>query len=185
MRKRTILAACVCAAVATGLIAGAGHKTHWHARARRGSSARPIVKGEEVPGGMLLPNADPAQPVWAVNVLWSLDLDPQDQLLYQNMANVLTGVSAIPGPRATFWSAIAPSITGWGGGVSDVVPDGLGGYLVTVRTGPFVTLPDGTSPIAVLDYSEQWHVDANNNPTFVQSLDPYDESGGMPDLIGT
>ncbi|MGC8642775.1 MAG: hypothetical protein ACP5XB_23190 [Isosphaeraceae bacterium] len=183
MRRRIILAACVCAAVATGLATGAGHRNHRQAKAKRGTPGAPIIKGLEVPMRLPLANADPAQPVWAVNVLSGLNLDPQDQQLYQNMANVLTGVSAIPGPRATFWSAIAPSITGWAGSVSAVVPDGSGGYLVTVLTGPLVTLPDGTSPIAYLDYTEQWDVDANNIPTFVQSLDPYGESGQLPDLI--
>ncbi|MGC8643881.1 MAG: hypothetical protein ACP5XB_28805 [Isosphaeraceae bacterium] len=124
-------------------------------------------------GAMLLAAAQQDQPVWAVNVLSGLNLNQQDEQLYQNMANVLTGVSTIPGPRVAFWSAVAPSINGWVGSVSDVVPDGLGGNLVTVLVGP--TLNTGVTPI--LDYAEQWDVDANGTPTFVQSLDPEGQSG--------
>ncbi|MGC8642776.1 MAG: hypothetical protein ACP5XB_23195 [Isosphaeraceae bacterium] len=163
----------VCAAVASGGFMGSGQ-------------VGPSLPGAAIPklpaqpaAAMLMAAAMQGQPVWSVDVLSGLNLDQQDQQLYQNMATVLTGVSAIPVPRATFWSAVAPSINGWLGSVSDVVPDGLGGNLVTVLAGP--TLSTGVTPI--LDYAEQWDVDANGNPTFVQILDPEGQSGQAPAMV--
>jgi hypothetical protein len=160
----------VCAAVASAGFMGSGQ-------------VGPSLPGAAIPklpaqpaGAMLIAASQQDQPVWAVNVLSSSNLDQQDQQLYQNMANVLTGVSAIPGARTSFWSAVGPSITGWGGSVSSVVPDGLGGNFVTVLTDPNLS----TGEVPFLNYSEVWDVDANGNATFVQSLDPDGVSGQMP-----
>ncbi|MGC8642774.1 MAG: hypothetical protein ACP5XB_23185 [Isosphaeraceae bacterium] len=50
---------------------------------------------------------------------------------------------------------------------------------MTVLVGP--TLNTGVTPI--LDYAEQWDVDANGIPTFVQSLDPQGQSGQAPAMV--
>ena len=166
-------------AVACAAIASAGLIVYAQTGPSGPGAGIPKKMSEQAAAAMLIAAAQQDQPVWAVNVLSGLNLNQQDEQFYQNMANVLTGVSAIPGPRTAFWSAVAPSINGWLGSVSDVVPDGLGGNLVTVLAGP--TLNTGVTPI--LDYAEQWDVDANNIPTFVQSLDPEGQSGHSPVLI--
>jgi hypothetical protein len=172
-----VVAACIAAAPAVRRSRSRGAQVH-HA-----APGTVIHKEAFVPAQMAVVQPDDAQPAWAVDVLSLETLNAQDQQLYQNMANILSGVAAIPNARTTFWSAVASNITGWGGSVSNVTPDGTGGYVVTVITSPNITLNTGESPTAAANYSEQWHVDAQNNATFVQSLDPDGHAGQPPALV--
>jgi hypothetical protein len=210
MRRRIVLAVCLCVVVA-GVIAASP-------RARRSSSAqatrphvrpgvailkgaqnpqqmphvRPgvaILKGAQNPQQMMLIHLGDVQPaVWAVNVYSELNLGMDDQQLYQSMASVLTGVVIVPNDRLNYWSAVNnppnSSISSWYGSVTVVTPDGNGGYLVTVAASPNVTLASGGAVSASLgNYTEQWDIDVNNNATFVQSFDPEGLAGQMPTLM--
>jgi len=125
--------------------------------------------------------------VWSVNVLSDLGLDVSTQQVYQSMAAVLTGVSTIPMPRTAFWSAVdSPPdvvITGWGGSVSNVSDDGAGGHFVLVIVSPIVVLANGGQIFADANYSERWHVDANNVASFVAAFDPTGAAGLIPSLF--
>ena len=194
MKTRVVLAVCLCV-VTTIAVAAAPRGKRSRSRQAAVNQVGPgvvLTKGIAQPGGGAWPafaahDAAPSQPVWAVNVLSSLGLDGVQQQLYQNMANVLSNVAAIPASRTAYWSALdnppGSTIDGWYGSVTSVTPDGNGGNLVTVLTAPYITLQSEDSPVADGDYSEQWDIDANNNATFVGSSDPNGTAGLYPTLI--
>jgi len=75
-------------------------------------------------------------------------------------------------------------ISGWGGLVHDVEPDGNGGYLVTVFVNPFFSAsPYGTAVTIATDYSEQYYVDASNIVRYRGFLDPNGWAGQEPMFV--
>jgi hypothetical protein len=154
----------------------------------------PIAKSDVAPqmGAMMAPaDALPSPPApnpWVVNVQYTVKvtLSADDQTLYQNMANILSTVTTPPPARLTQYAAAIGSgwvATPWIGGITQVTPDGNGGNLINVGVdGMFY---DGNGNIqgqAFTGYSEQWNVDVNGNPTFVQSFDPQNLAGQMPPM---
>ncbi len=113
--------------------------------------------------------------------VWSDSLDPQTQTLYQNLASAIAGFSGVPDVRSAYYSYYNDgtnwAIASWGASVLGAVPDGNGGYNVTLTVGPNFSISTGTYVVG--DYSEIFNVDANGVVTYVGSQDP-DNSGGGP-----
>lgn len=125
---------------------------------------------------------------WSVSVDFTLNLDPQSQALYQQMATAISAYIGVPNDRLNYYSAVnnPPNwvIGGWGGLVHDVEPDGNGGYVVTVLVNPDLSAtPYGTGVTISTDYSERYSVDANNNVQYLGFLDPGGWAGQQPFVI--
>ena len=123
-------------------------------------------------------------PFWNVTVLWSLNLDGPTQALYQQMANLLSGVNAVPNDRLNYYSAVndPPTwvIQSWSGMVSNVVANPDGSYQVTVTANPLFA---GQSSLSLLsDYSEIYNIDQDNNINYVGFSDPNNWAGTIPGL---
>lgn len=144
------------------------------------------IPTKDLPSSLLPPKPAPAaaqpQPFWRVSVSWGLQLDANTQALYQHMADLLSGVTAVPNDRLNYYSAVnrPPDwvIGGWTGMVTDVQPSVGGGHVVTVTANP--VFPDWTSVTIFSDYSEHYNIDQFNNIVYVGFSDPNNWAGKMP-----
>jgi hypothetical protein len=125
------------------------------------------------------------QPSFKYVMPWSDDYAPPTLTLYQNLSNAILGFTGVPDARTAFFGqyndGVKWTIESWGGGVSDAVEDGNGGYNVTLLVGPrFSLVPSEVGPTASLlvNYIEIFNVDANGVATYLYSLDPDGVSGG-------
>jgi len=131
--------------------------------------------------GTRLSAAQAPAPSFAEVSVWSSDLDPQTTALYQSLANAVAGFSGVPDARGAYYSYYNDGITwaigSWGASVTNAVPDGDGGYNVTLTVGPNFSISPGTHVAGT--YYETYNVDANGVVTFVGWQDP-DNCGGGP-----
>jgi hypothetical protein len=147
------------------------------------------LKRPSLNGGRIPLAEDDQPPAFCVVVDPTLNLTPDQQALYQQMATDLQDVAAIPNDRLNYYSAVnnPPNyvIRGWGGTVQNVQPDCCGGYLVTVFVKPHLsTTAYGNSTIILTsDYCEIYQV-TNDVPQYVSFTDPAGLAGQMPDFLG-
>jgi len=126
---------------------------------------------------------------WSVRVDWTLNLNNQQEALYQQMTTLLSNNTTIPQDRLNYYSAVnnPPTyvISGWGGVLTNVQQQGNGTYLLTVSVCPFFSAAAlfGSSTEVFTDYSEQYSVDANNSLSYVGFLDPKGWAGQMPAMM--
>ena len=106
---------------------------------------------------------------WNVNVSSALELDAETEAVYQQMADDLTLVNAVPNDRVIYYSGIGNN-GNWRGSVSSVSPV-PGGANVTVIVGP-----DSEASYAS-DYSELYFIDGLGNATYLGFSDPEGTSG--------
>jgi hypothetical protein len=110
-------------------------------------------------------------PIWRVDVDWGLTLNQGDLALYQQAASVLTSVSAIPNDRLNYYAAI--TVNNWTGLVTDVQPDGNGGYIVTATVDPLMDSTEyGSSGSMLSDYSETYAIAIDGSVTYLGFHDP-------------
>ena len=147
------------------------------------------VKAKKAPaqgarGGKLVA-LDQQPPFWDVGVDWGLQLDAETQALYQQMANLFSTVNAVPNDRLNYYSAVNDppnwTIQNWTGLVTGVAANGDGTYQVTVTANP--CFAQSTTLVILSDYSEIYHVDQNNNATYVGFSDPNNWAGTIPGLV--
>jgi len=123
---------------------------------------------------------DPPPDPFEVIVDPDLNLDPNTQALYQQMAATLDGYAAVPQDRLNFYSALN-NIAAWGGVVEDVQPNG-GGYLVTVNVNAVLSPGDNglVSFVAMPGpYSEIYQV-TNGVIQYMGFNDPQNAAGQQP-----
>jgi len=185
MRPRTVAVATV-AALGLALLINSvyGQRSPRRARKTPAPAAGPQMKHAFAPELRAVAAADQTPPVPWVSVDWSLTLNASDQALYQRMATLLSGVTAVPNDRLNYYSAVINDIGSWGGLVSIVQSDNNGGYVVTVPVSGCVLSGHlgGSSMTLFTDYSELYHIDANNNVTYAGFLDPNGWAGSMPGM---
>lgn len=111
---------------------------------------------------------------WSVQVDWTLDLNNQQETLYQQMATLMSGYTTVPQDRTNFYSGVSGTYTinGWGGVLNNVKQQSNGTYLLTITVSPFIA-----QGVILTDYQEQYSVDANNNVTYAGFLDPLGWAG--------
>jgi hypothetical protein len=121
-------------------------------------------------------------PSFAHVTVWSTDLDPQTQTLYQNLANAIAGFNGAPDARAAYYSyyndGVNWAIGSWEATVLDAAPDGNGGYNVTLPVGPNFTTTPQTANGVLGGYREVFNVNANGGVTYVGWLDATDGVAG-------
>ena len=131
-------------------------------------------------------DGDPPPDPFPVAIDPTLNLDPDTQALYQQMATALDGYAAVPNDRLNFYSAINnppnSAVTCWGGFVEDVQPAAGGGYQVTVAVTASTATSDlgpRTLPAMAGPYYELYNV----NGGVIQYLgfqDPRNVAGQPP-----
>ncbi len=140
-----------------------------------------LIAGAVFVRGTPLSAAQAPAPSFADVSVWGIDnLDPQTQVLYQNLANAIAGFAGVPNSRWAYFSLYNDGTTwaigSWGGSILNAVPDGNGGYNVTMTVGPNFSI----SPGMIVDggYYEIFNVNAAGVVTFIGSQDPDNASGG-------
>ncbi|AGA28266.1 hypothetical protein Sinac_4046 [Singulisphaera acidiphila DSM 18658] len=121
----------------------------------------------------LLMANDAIPPIPWVNVDSGLGLDSTDKQLYQQMASLISGFTAVPTARTAYFSAFANNMSSWAGSIVNIQAQPQGGHLATVNVGAI--LSDSWVPYS--NYSEQYLVGADNSVTYSASLDPDGTAG--------
>ena len=161
------------------------------ARGQRARSGNPraaaMGPAEKRPLTPLIPEvqlADEPPPAPWVEVDWGLTLDLDSQVLYQQMADLISGVTAVPTDRVNYYSAVIDSVSSWAGGVMDVQAVG-NSYVVTVQVDPLFAEGSrvGSSASVLSDYSEIYCVDADNTVTYLGFSDPNGWAGQAPCVV--
>ncbi len=140
-----------------------------------------LIAGAVFVRGTPLSAAQAPAPSFADVTVWGTgDLDPQTQALYQNLANAIAGFVGVPDSRWAYYGLYNDGTTwaigSWGGSVLNAVPDGNGGYQVSMTVGPNFSISPGL--IVGGGYYEIFNVDAAGVVTFIGSQDPNNASGG-------
>lgn len=115
-------------------------------------------------------------------------IDPNDQQIYQDIADTLHGFANVPA-RLNHYSAVNNAndcvIEGWSGLIRNVQPN-ANDYLVKLDVCP--TLTSGTyGPTPVIlngDYSEEYQVNNDGTFQYLGSLDPQGLAGTLPAIAG-
>jgi len=164
---------------------------------RRATPARavPAARGEPVPirkdsipksrtpgRPKFLAQTAPTPPTPWVTVISGLTLDANTRTLYQQMANLVSGFTAVPNDRVNYYSAVINDIANWTGSLTSVQSTAQGGYVVTVLVVGEVAEDKlyGSSGCLITDYSEIHNLDANNNVTYAGFTDPDGLAGARP-----
>ncbi len=182
-------AVCVVGAMLAVVHAQQGDKTKQGARTKSSTlGSGPVTKG--LPGASTAPVAGGLQPAtqaasWPVTILWTLNLNQNQQNLYEEMALVLSSYTTVPQDRLDYYSAVnsppGSVINGWSGVLTNVQAEAGGSYLVTVLVSPYLsTATYGAVTSVDTDYSEQFTINANDQVTYVGFLDPLGYAGETP-----
>jgi len=190
MRQRVIAATALAALALAWLMQSVYGQREARRVARR--QAAQVANGQPLPirksslprpylGARFLAAAQTPPRPW-VTVLLGLNLDANTQTLYQQMATLLSGVTAVPNDRVNYDSAVINDIANWQASLSNVQSDGSGGHAVTLRVGPVIAEGKwfGSSGTMASDYTEIYHVDSKNNITYVGFTDPNGSAGQEP-----
>jgi len=134
---------------------------------------------------VVMPQDLPPPRPW-LRVDFTLQLDAPTAALYQQMVTLMGGYTAVPNDRLNYFSAVLNNpdfvLERWGGLLSNVQPNPMGGYLLTVKIGPQLSSPTSQPMIFNWNYGEQFSVDANNNIQYVGFLDPDNGAGKLPGM---
>jgi len=147
--------------------------------------AGPVANQAGPVANVVMPQDLPPPRPW-LRVDFTLQLDAQTAALYQQMVTLMGAYTAVPNDRLTYFSAVLNNpdyvLEKWGGLLSDVQPNPMGGYLLTVRVRPQLSSPTNQPTIFRWTYREQFAVDANNNIQYLGFLDPENAAGKMPQM---